>query len=218
MLHQTITVLDYDDTLLPSSYLKASGALTGLSSPSLTAELQAIDELVLSILRSAVQYGPVYVLSAADVPWIEATADCYLPRVASLLRKDASNCIKVISAREWYFAAHGIIGTPERWKNEAFQWLYKTENSQSKCSKTLLSIGDSDVEHHAARKVVSCVKTVKFIAAPSTQDLYEQLRTLQTVFHEIILHDGPLDLLLASDTKSPVKRRTFQPYRVDEKV
>jgi hypothetical protein len=118
-------IFDFDDTLFPSTWLiyYASGGKTieVLSDDKLELstnldveirhKLYEIETSILSLLNTSVNWGRVYILTAATYQWISYIMYNFLPRLLPLI----FDKIKVYSARERYphshFSEYKILST-----------------------------------------------------------------------------------------------------------
>jgi hypothetical protein len=197
--HQSHSVIffDWDDTLLPSSFLSEQGLRLD-SDPELLVDLrQQLEELeacVVGVLGLAMQYGDVHVVTNAETGWVQLSAQKFLPGVVSLLSK-----IKVLSARSTYEPMYP--DSPLKWKFCAFQHKLKDLMAKTAVGKNIISFGDSHVEREAVRAVTrgllnTTTKSVKFAERPSLEQLRRQIELVTNCFHYIHSHQGDLDLQL----------------------
>jgi len=190
----TVIFVDWDDTLLCSSYLSGAGyrldSELEASSP-IDRELKELEASVIGLLRLAMSFGEVHVVTNAETGWVQLSAKKFLPGVMPVLEQ-----VKVISARSTYETM--FPEAPVKWKFCAFQErLY----SDTKSPKNVISFGDSHVEREAVRAVTrglpsTKTKSVKFAEKPSMEQLRRQLELVTNCFQYIHSHEGDLDLQL----------------------
>jgi len=190
----TVIFVDWDDTLLCSSFLSGAGyrldsVMEGTST--LDKELKDLETSVISLLRLAMSFGDVHVVTNAETGWVQLSAKKFLPGVVPLLDR-----IKVLSARSTYESM--FPDSPIKWKYCAFQ---ERLNADSKSPKNVLSFGDSHVEREAIRAVTrglpnTKTKSVKFAEKPSMEQLRRQLELVVNCFQYIHGHESDLDLQL----------------------
>jgi len=217
----TVIFVDWDDTLLCSSYLSNAGYRLDSeldSSSPIDRELKDLESSVVGLLRLAMSFGEVYVVTNAESGWVELSAKKFLPGVVSVL-----NDVKVLSARTTYEPT--FPDAPVKWKFYAFQdRLF----SESKSPKNVISFGDSHVEREAIRAVTrgltnTKTKSVKFAEKPSMEQLRRQLDLVTNCFQYIHSHEGDLDLQLTvtvntnRKTSDPVKESSDTPSIETEK-
>jgi len=135
----TVIFLDWDDTLLCSSYLSGQGYRLDSefeSSSAIDRELKDLESSVIGLLRLAMTFGDVHVVTNAETGWVQLSAKKFLPGVMTVLDQ-----VKVISARSTY--EQMFPDQPVKWKFCAFQERLFTD---SKSPKNVISFGDSHVE------------------------------------------------------------------------
>jgi len=219
----TVIFVDWDDTLLCSSYLSGAGyrldSVMESSSP-LERELKDLETSVISLLRLAMSFGDVHVVTNAETGWVQLSAKKFLPGVIPILDR-----IKVLSARSTYESS--FPDSPVKWKFCAFQ---ERLFSDPKSPKNVISFGDSHVEREAVRAVTrglpnTKTKSVKFAEKPSMEQLRRQLELVVNCFQYIHGHEGDLDLQLTvtvnvrkSDSESTEKPETSKGINASQKV
>ncbi|CAI5720519.1 unnamed protein product [Hyaloperonospora brassicae] len=123
---RTVVVFDWDDTLCPSSWLHAQDLLPKYRghriavTPAQRHVLRLIGAHVARLLRKAVAYGPVFVVTAAEWGWVEMSAALYLPDVQRVL---SLADVHIVSARSWYEQTFGLGGDSATWKQEVMQLI-----------------------------------------------------------------------------------------------
>jgi len=190
----TVIFVDWDDTLLCSSFLSGAGyrldsVMEGTSA--LDRELKDLETSVISLLRLAMSFGDVHVVTNAETGWVELSAKKFLPGVVPLFDR-----VKVLSARSTYESM--FPDSPVKWKFCAFQ---ERLNADPKSPKNVISFGDSHVEREAIRAVTrglpsTKTKSVKFAEKPSMEQLRRQLELVVNCFQSIHGHESDLDLQL----------------------
>jgi len=199
----TIIFVDWDDTLLCSSYLSGAGYRLDSeleSSSPIDRELKELEASVIGLLRLAMSFGEVHVVTNAETGWVQLSAKKFLPGVVPVL-----DLVKVLSARSTYKTM--FPDAPVKWKFCAFQ---ERLFSDTKSSKNVISFGDSHVEREAVRAVTrglsnTKTKSVKFAEKPSLEQLRRQLELVTNCFQYIHSHEGDLDLQLTV-TVNPVRK------------
>ena len=172
--HNSIIIFDWDDTLLPTTFLTPGGIFDeDMDLPEIDSEkLTQLEELVSKILNDAVEKGNVYIITNAGKGWVEYSAKKFYPSILPILSK-----IKIISARRQYEKV--FPGNSRQWKIGAFLNLQKSVNL--KLVTNIICIGDSLFEMEAGRILASrfteaFVKTIKFREAPKLDELIKQLK------------------------------------------
>mmetsp|Transcript_60427 Transcript_60427/g.179948 ORF Transcript_60427/g.179948 Transcript_60427/m.179948 type:complete len:522 (-) Transcript_60427:116-1681(-) len=162
---QTFIVLDWDDTLFPTTYVRDDLGLCWQTpmrnqrlDPKEKAEvarnLQRCGENCCSLLRAAVSYGKVVLVTLAKSPWVSVSCDHFFPAVGLLIQELG---VPVIYAQD---AAQVEYNKAEMTSSEILEkhWsqvkgkaiakeigmFYSQYAGQS--WKNIISIGDSDFE------------------------------------------------------------------------
>jgi len=213
----TVIFIDWDDTLLCSSYLSGQGYRLDSeleSSSAIDRELKDLESSVVGLLRLAMTFGDVHVVTNAETGWVQLSAKKFLPGVMTVLDQ-----VKVISARSTY--EQMFPDQPVKWKFCAFQ---ERLFADSKSPKNVISFGDSHVEREAVRAVTrglpsTKTKSVKFAEKPSMEQLRRQLELVTNCFQYIHSHDGDLDLQLTVtvNTRKPEPSKDSPAADVAEK-
>lgn len=181
--HNSIIILDWDDTLLPTSFLSPGGIfnLDIKLSKNDSEKLAKIEKEVSNLLNSAIEKGEVFIITNADKGWVEFSANKFYPSIIGILSK-----IKIISAREEY--GNVFPGDSAKWKIQTFLDLQKYINLN--LVTNLLCFGDSIIEIKAGKILASkfreaFIKTIKFKEAPKLDDLFKQLNLVNQQFNFI---------------------------------
>lgn len=198
ILVTNVTVFDWDDTLLPSTYLSANGFrldTNKVMSTELKSQLSQLEASVIGFVKLALSKGDkVYIITNAESGWVELSAQKFMPGVVPLL-----NDLEVISARSAY--EENYPESPLQWKYQAFQHNLAKAFSENVSAKSVISFGDSHVEREVVRAVTksftnSQTKSIKFAERPSLEQLRRQVELVSKCFQNIYTHKGDLDLML----------------------
>jgi hypothetical protein len=165
--HQTLIIFDWDDTLLPSTYLAGLGRFPDAS---VQQELKACERASARLLKLAISLGPTIIITNALDGWVENSAKRWAPSLCPLLKK-----VKVFSARSKYESVYP--GQPMKWKTAMFlnvRWQLNPE-----ALTNLVAIGDSEYEMEAAQVMAKelqhvIVKLIKFTDKPCAGELQKQ--------------------------------------------
>jgi len=197
-IRQTVTVFDWDDTLLPSSFLSSQGYRIDSNkemSSEMKKQLSQLESSVVGFIELALAKGDkVYIITNAERGWVELSAQKFLPSVVPLLSR-----LEVISARSTY--EDRFPESPLQWKYYAFQHNLAKAFTDDLKSKSVISFGDSHVERQVVRAVAksfhnSMAKSIKFAERPSLEQLRRQVELVTKCFQNIYCHQGDLDLML----------------------
>lgn len=218
----TVIMFDWDDTLLASSFLSSRGYRLDSDNAmcaEVDAQLRALEQCVCAVLKLALTYGTVNIVTNAETGWVELSAQKFMPAVVPMLSK-----VTVVSARSTYESAHP--DAPLKWKYFAFHErlsnvfgaraldssdmaaVASAAAALAQMSKNIISFGDSHVEREAIRAVTRGVsacrtKSVKFAERPTPEQLRRQLELVTTCFGYIHNHGGDLDLQLTVTLNAP---------------
>ena len=181
--HNSIIIFDWDDTLLPTSFLTPGGVFKEdlIISDSDQEKLSIIEHYVYEILNSSVEKGNVFIITNAGKGWVEYSANRFYPSIKENLKK-----IEIISARGEYEKLYP--GNSREWKIQAFLTLLKFVNV--KLVTNIICVGDSLFEMEAGRILASkfteaFIKTIKFREAPKLDELIKQLKLVNQQFGTI---------------------------------
>jgi hypothetical protein len=189
---ETLTIFDWDDTLLCSSFLSAHSKDGEL--PSATKQhLRNIEASTRQLLEFAIRRGKCIIVTNAVEGWVEYSAAKYLPGLCDVLAK-----VQVISARSTY--GQTMPDQADEWKVQAFRALRQQLGDQVHLNLTV--IGDSEMEMLAG-KVLSqefdhvVLKTIKLKEAPSPEDLFKEHQVISQKFEKILIAPRELSISLS---------------------
>eukprot|EP00397_Hematodinium_sp_SG-2012_P007655 GEMP01007704.1.p1 GENE.GEMP01007704.1~~GEMP01007704.1.p1 ORF type:complete len:353 (+),score=63.58 GEMP01007704.1:111-1169(+) len=213
---QTIILLDWDDTLCPSTYMMKTHKLGVFEPipPTLREELKQLEDMVITIITEALTYGCVVIVTNAEEGWIELSAKAWLPQVLLPLRQ-----CKVVSARSKW-EPQGIV-SPAGWKTKTFyeeiDIFYSRYKHQS--WKNVISVGDAPHEREALFRVTNDVdaaesvrrrkcrtKAIKFMIRPTVTQLVHELEMLRKCLKQVVMHDDNLDLQFDESSLPPANQ------------
>lgn len=203
-------IFDYDDTLIPSSWLKQNGVyVTCHSCEGFTSEMvamcEAVGQRVAALIKAAKQYGKIVIVTNATRSWLELATKTFMPSISDLILN-----LPIISAADLY---EHYSSNPFLWKKFAFQHdVLRTAfpNQPEMC--TIISIGDGESERQALKYIHSIatpdcmlIKSIKFMENPSPELLGKQLATTLQQLHMVATTPESLDLQMipAEDTEMP---------------
>ena len=171
----TLLLIDWDDTLLPTSWLVEQNML-GEGPLTLEADIILTESAVrvLSLLETSLAQGSVIIVTNSQTGWVESTCARYLPLCLPLI-----NSLTVMSARSTF---ESTTTDPVLWKSMAFQQLKRGYTN-------IVSIGDSDCEHQAAETLKSAlvtVKTLRLTPLPTIHRFQRQLTQVRDILERIV--------------------------------
>lgn len=199
---ETILIFDWDDTVLPSSWVAGQGLrldddskLSGWHREQLSEVAQAAGET----LRLAKQLGTVVLVTNAERGWIELSCQKFMPMLYPALES-----VKLLSARTTYESPE--LHSPLDWKLCAFESEITRVFGQDVISdlemrKNVLSLGDSVHEREALLRATATLpncrsKSLKFVERPDISQICKQHSLITSCFDRIVHHDGNLDLCI----------------------
>lgn len=195
----TTIIFDWDDTLLPSSWLAAKGLRLDFPATlphDVVAELAEHEVSVCALLTKAMAHGTVVIITNAETGWVELSAQRFLPTVVPVLEK-----LTVVSARSTFEPS--FPDNPYQWKVGAFkqQVTSSLAMTRSDLQKAVISFGDSVHERDALHKVVggmqnTFTKSVKFVERPSLEQLRREVELVHSCMDYICSCRSHLDLML----------------------
>jgi len=201
---QTVIVLDWDDTLCPTSAMRDLGftpyGARPVAQPRLREHSHAVVELLLAASKLS---DKVVIVTNAQEGWVEATCTAWMPELLPTLK-----FYEIVSARaQW--EPRGFT-SPLDWKKMAFSEIITSFYSRAfnETVANVISVGDADYEREALLQVMASrplskfgacrAKAVKFDERPSTERLLRQLRLLTLGLGQVVEHDDSLDVQLDS--------------------
>jgi len=212
---QTIIIVDWDDTLCPSSFVKKHGLK--LFDPHVPNHFKPVLEKVAkasrAVLEKASELGKVVIVTNAEEGWIDLSCKQWLPSLRQTLDK-----FTIVSARSTW-EPRGI-SSPAGWKARTFNTMINQFYSRylHQSWKNVLSIGDSPHEMQALNRVTlgthdpsfnptkswqrqtrKCRwKTVKFMIKPSAEQLVTELEMLAQGLPQMVNHDQELAIEISA--------------------
>mmetsp|Transcript_16835 Transcript_16835/g.22265 ORF Transcript_16835/g.22265 Transcript_16835/m.22265 type:complete len:211 (-) Transcript_16835:120-752(-) len=197
----TVTIFDWDDTLLPSNWLVRNGnypfegVLKTETQMQTRQSLESIGCAVYDCLAKALFRGPVFIITNSMEGWVQRSAIFYMPILTNLLKY-----VRIISARSMFPKE-----PPSHWKLLAFrQCLHDLYSSPYRTIYTrVVSIGDSNYERNALFSLSHSLASpslisVKFKEEPTIQDLKNQLFCLQKLLADIFQCSHHSDIFMDS--------------------
>lgn len=201
MKNNSLIILDWDDTLFPTSWLvKNSIDLTIITDiQKYKLYFAELDNVLYNLLIKLLSIGQVIIITNAMSAWINLSASTLLPNSYNLIQKN----IEIISARGSYQNKSNNIND---WKRMAFKDEF-LKRILKKNIRQIISIGDAEYEYHALinlskyhkyRRGVLYLKAIKLVNSPSYGSLVDQLEVITKQSPQISLADKHLDLVFKS--------------------
>lgn len=197
---QTVSIFDWDDTLLCTSWLRQMDLNEGVDGV-----LLKIAAHTKFLLEAALRLGHVYIVTNATTGWVESTAANFVPELMPVLTK-----IRIISARDKYGPL--FPDDMKQWKVQAFRAIRRQLSSQVGAPPitNVVSLGDNEFEMLAARIMVEecedpspVLKTVRFQQHPTPKEHLKQVQKVAQSIERIVKSSNELTVVLQkSQTKS----------------
>lgn len=143
---QTVTIFDWDDTLMATTHIELVMQHFGGIPSSTKEQLKALDKISSGLLTAACEHGKAVIITNATDGWVQHSAGLCMPTVKGLL---STLPIEVISARGAF--EQDFPGDCHAWKVHAFLQVQRTLNFEAVTN--LISIGDSVIEMDAVHVI-----------------------------------------------------------------
>jgi len=193
---QTVTIFDWDDTLLCTSHLEMVQRQYGAIPAQVREQLASLERIVQTLLRHASKTGKVFIITNASEGWVQHSSSLCMPGLA-----DELATVEIISARGAFEAS--FPGDSHAWKMHAF--LQVQNKLQLEAVTNLVSVGDSHIEmdavHLLGRSFAhALVKTVKLWERPTPYELQKQLEVVADKLPDIYRTGTTLNIWLERET------------------
>ena len=197
----TLIIVDWDDTLFPTSWFKKNNiSLYNKSSvDNYKLYFMELDNTIEKILYKLNKNGKIYIVTNANLKWIN---DCLneLPFTKDII--DA-NQIKILSARDLYSKKYLNI---MEWKKNTFKNIVNSIINYDKCTN-IISIGDAEYEYYGLLELDNHIKTlnnnhcyllknIKFIESPNFEQIIDQNELLHKSIDNITNNLRYIDIKL----------------------
>jgi len=199
---ETLLIFDWDDTILPSTFLQRNGLRLDANSWPNAEQRKALAEVAAAAAKTmlaARRHGTVVLVTNAERGWIELSCQKFLPMLLPQLE-----CVKIVSARTSYEGPE--CKAPLQWKLRAFaveitNHFGSDVLADHSSRKNILSFGDSLHEREAVLVATSSLpncatKALKFVERPDISQILKQNVLIEDCFERIVHHAGDLDLCI----------------------
>lgn len=191
--YKTLIFLDYDDTLLPTSWIIKNNINTDNERQNkYISYFFKLDYLLSQLLSTLSKYGQVVICTNASAKWV-MTSSSLVPTSQKILRQKTI----IISARDAY--GNMYPDNMAMWKKKTFEdvthWFYRNYKFQN-----IISAGDAEYEFTALTDLYDeeskyrILKTIRFTKDPSLDDLADELAVFNNCAEKILLNVSHLDL------------------------
>jgi hypothetical protein len=206
-----LTIYDWDDTILPTSWLRSLGYLSnnisdmiGTPPPNLPGHvasmMRLIEDATVDNFRQAMSLGRVIIITNSSCLWVPFTAKRFFPKLSQIIEAGG---FEVYSARpaQAENAGPNYVYLPSMavtWKTDKFREMLGGTPYQ-----TCVSIGDGFAERCAVLAVANSRmsgKAVRFPLQPSGAVLLEQLKMMLKNLEDVVMDNRTGDLYLNTST------------------
>jgi hypothetical protein len=211
---KTPILIDYDDTLLPTTYLEESGiTLNSKIDSKIKKKLDDLDLQVVQFLNNCYEYGNPIILTNAEKDWVLFSCKKYMPNAYKIISK-----MEIHSARERFSKTHK---DPQDWKKNL---LLQDLNSTLCKSNFVISIGDSEYERYAL--IHFCQKNHKVgsknilinadVSSLESTTLF--IKLINTILKHIITFKHGIDYIIGLTKHKNITRTSRNSQRGNNKI
>jgi hypothetical protein len=218
--NQAVIIFDWDDTLLPTTYIKhvvGPKTMEGnlLKESPFLDKFRTHAKVVEEILRAASKVAHVAIVTLATEWWVEHSSDHYLPGLdlPSLL-SELDMAVYSADRQSPMVKAYALSGRdPSKVaKKVAMGKLLRKIYNGSDAAWNVLSVGDSEIERDAIKECCSTeckgskkqaiCKTIKVSDCLPVADLTKELQTLMPNLRQLAAEDADFDRTIANMSSS----------------
>jgi hypothetical protein len=190
-----IVILDFDDTLLPSSFIIDTKLHKNkMTIPvEISQELNILQDEIRQFLSTIIKSSLVYIVTNADTEWFTENTNRFLPKLSTLFQT-----IPMIPAKtDWQHLF------PASFPDSNFFWKYcalKTRVApllNGLTMNSIISVGDLRIDGKAVEHLKYCcdniqTKTIKLLEKPTIRQLIDQIKTLNEKWNGIVERTGTI--------------------------
>ncbi len=188
-IRYNIFIVDYDDTILPSTFINTLGIdiNTQFSIPlNIIHELAILSNLLIKFFDKMLEYGKIYIVTNANIPWVHITCSKFLPLLYYKIFNNPN--IVIISAKTLY--EYIFPNEPIQWKNYVIRNILIDNQCNNMNNLHLISFGDSIIEKIAVEDAtidfLNIAKIIKLVEEPSILNLIYQYTNILSTLDEIV--------------------------------
>ena len=181
----TLIILDWDDTLFPTSWASKYNINISNSKTRILYEdfFKDLDNILFTFLTNLIKQGTIYIITNATSEWVKISS-IILVKTYNFIN---NNKIQIISARTLYEKKHA----PSEWKKHAFKDVILKEFKNANIMN-VISVGDSEYEHNALIEMskiytdkIKFLKSFKLMLNPNYNTIVDELSVLNNIHPEI---------------------------------
>jgi len=195
---QTLFIFDWDDTILPTTWLAMNELRVDMPNPvpeSFQTQLDEYAPWAVRTLDEAQKYGTAIIVTNAETGWIELTIEKFFPSWKPIIDK-----ITFMSARSKWEPTGCQM--PVEWKVRSFTNEIETFFQDKKVTRrNIIGLGDSTSDREAILHVTGNMdnalgKSLKFMERPNLEHLQKQHHLIASSIRQIAIHEKSLDLCI----------------------
>jgi len=200
--HKTLVILDWDDTLFPTSWITKNGInlLIPIVREKYMVFFSQLDMLLHSLLTKFLKCGTVVIVTNAMIKWV-VMSSYILPNTQRIIKEN----IKIVSARDEHSDNHP--GQMDIWKRKTFEQLVLEHFLDNYYVENIISVGDAEYEFRALINLYNkhkpgtkrLLKSVRLMSSPSFELLIDQLKVLDGCVSNLCKMHRHMDLLFKGE-------------------
>ena len=210
---KVLFLIDWDDTILPTTWLRNGGYLAGTVvemetaprlrpiPPSLAAAIFEIEKQALALIEAAEKLGTVIFVTNSSSQWIPFTVKRFFPTLLApaMTRFEMHSARPEAVERELSESSRNVLYVPSmgiNWKCEKFSKLASRARFTD-----FISIGDGMAERTAVLTLrrFGCAKAVRLDPQPTITLMIDQLSYLKNYVVQIVHESRSGDVTLYTD-------------------
>lgn len=195
LARESLIIFDWDDTILPTSWLERIHALTASQPvrPEVQRQLSNLATVCAQTISMATQLAKVVIITNSAPGWVDQSCHLFMPWLSNLVR------------------SFQIFAKP---MNAPLTFKTSTFRRECKVYRNVVSVGDGEAERAASLRlqapsnrkcitglggdfgdsVPSRVKSVKLMDLPTCTQLISQHEMLQARLADVVAFEGSMDL------------------------
>ena len=189
--------LDYDDTLLPTTYLDTNNYKYDSDDPLPSQLVEWLDALATSIenlLKKASKYGTITIITNSENGWIRLSSNRFFPRLNKIFENLAIKYAGSDYGQQ--YPKQYVV-----WKYLAFKDALSLNFNNTTTQRQIISFGDSLTERYSLSALTpelphTYFKSIKFVDCPRPLQLVSEINYITLIFDAIITINTDLDLML----------------------
>lgn len=230
LVSSTVIIFDWDDTLLPTTCIRALANVSRANRAALDAQLSKHAAQVEVVLRAARCVGNVSIVTLSKQGWVPKSARLFLPgiNIPALFRElgitvhyaqeESVHCPGALAAEDWTALKRSAMAKClDIWHSTGAFGACNGEVA-SMDFVSVVSVGDAEAEQLAAKSLTGAAagvvadtrllcKTVKLMDQPTLGQLGAELMILPELLPKMAAHDKDVDLIAKNPSELASKAR-----------